>query len=249
VENALLVGLSRQVALRRELDVVANNVANVNTAGFKNSQMVFQEYLMPVASAETFPRGADRKLSYVEDKSTWQDFSVGSIQNTGNQLDVAIDGQAFFAVETPQGIRYTRNGEFQLDTQGRLVTNEGYPVIGNGGQITFAPNETDFKIAEDGTISTSEGIRGRLTVNMFPGNRGLFPEGRSTFRADLPPQIATAEDARLLQGSIEKSNVEPVVETTRLIEISRAYQTLSGMMEKQDELRNTAVRQLADIPA
>ncbi len=142
-----------------QLDVVANNVANVNTTGFKNSQMVFEEYLMPVASDGDLPRGADRKLSYVEDKSTWQDFSVGAIQNSGNQLDVAIDGQAFFAVETPQGIRYTRNGQFQIDPQGRLVTDQGYPVIGNGGQITFAPNETDFTIAEDGTISTSEGIR------------------------------------------------------------------------------------------
>src|SRR5690606_10835339 len=117
VENAQLVGLSRQVALRRELDVVANNLANLGTSGFKSQEVVFREYLMPVASAESVPRRADQRLSYVEDKATWRDFSTGPIQLGGNQLDVAIDGEAFFAVQAPNGVRYTRNGQFQLDSQ------------------------------------------------------------------------------------------------------------------------------------
>jgi flagellar basal-body rod protein FlgF len=249
VENSLLVGLSRQVALRRELDVVANNIANLGTAGFKSSQVEFNEYLMPVASADTFPRGSDRRLSYVEDHATWQDFSAGPIETSGNNLDVAIDGEAFFAVQTPAGTRYTRNGQFQIDPQGRLVTNDGNPVLANGGPVTFAPEETSFTIGTDGTISTTEGVRGRLNLAVFPGNRGLMPEGRSMFRADVAPQLPTPGEARVIQGAIEKSNVRPVVETTRLIEISRAYQSLTSMMQRSAELRDTAVRQLADIPA
>jgi flagellar basal-body rod protein FlgF len=249
VENAALVGLSRQVALRRELDVVANNLANLGTAGFKNSQVVFNEFLMPVASAETFARGQDRRLSYVEDNSTWQDFASGPVQTTGNNLDLAIDGEAFFAVQTPGGVRYTRNGQFQIDAQGQLVTSEGHAVLADGGTVTFAPEETEFTVGTDGTISTSEGARGKLTLSVFPGNRGLFAEGGSTFRADVAPLPAEASQARIIQGAIEKSNTRPIVETTRLIEITRAYQTLTATMQRSDDLRRTAIERLADIPA
>ncbi len=249
MENTLLVGLSRQVALRRELDVVANNLANIGTAGFKGQDMVFREYLMPVASAETFPRGSDRRLSYVEDRSTWQNFKSGPVLTTGNQLDVAIAGDAFFAVETPNGVRYTRNGQFQLDAQGRLVTNEGFPILGNGGQIQFADEETDITIGNDGTISTAEGPRGRLLLTQFDNNQQLVSEGSSFFRADIPGRELAPGEVRTVQYAVEKSNVEPIVETTRLIELSRSYQSLAQMMQRGDELRRSAIERLADVQA
>src|SRR5262249_16949983 len=102
MENILLVGLSRQIALARELEVVANNIANLNTTGYKADNSLFEEYLMPVAEAGGF-RGADRRLSYVQDRATWHNFAPGPLRQTGNPLDVAIDGDAFFVVQTPRG--------------------------------------------------------------------------------------------------------------------------------------------------
>src|SRR5882724_3403570 len=109
MENNLLIGLSRQMTLERQIDVISNNVANVNTNGYKADKSLFQEYLMPVAHADNFV-GRDRVFSYVQDRATWRDLGQGATENTGNPLDVAIDGNAFLAVQTPAGERYTRNG-------------------------------------------------------------------------------------------------------------------------------------------
>src|SRR5215218_4046890 len=108
MENASLVGLSRQIALQRELDVVANNIANLNTTGYKADNVVFHEYLMPVARANQF-QPPDRQISFVQDRATWLNIGQGPVQQTGNPLDVAISDNAFLAVQTPRGERYTRN--------------------------------------------------------------------------------------------------------------------------------------------
>jgi len=247
VDNAALVTLSRQVALRRELDVVANNLANVNTNGFKGEHMTFEEYLMPVARADGFPRG-DRRLSYVQDKASWRDFSHGAVEVTSNPLDVAIKGDAFFVVQTPAGERYTRDGSFQIDSQGRLVTSDGQPVMSNAGPITFAEDETDISIGKDGTISTNLGDRGHLRLVAFDDPHLLRAEGDSRFSSATPGTDVPLGSVGVVQGAIEKSNVQPVVETTRLIEITRAYQTLASMMQSSSELKQSAIQRLADIP-
>src|SRR5262245_23625288 len=129
MENTSLVGLSRQIALQRELDVVANNVANLNTTGFKADNVVFHEHLMPVARANQF-RGSDRQLSFVQDRATWLDLAQGPVQQTGNPLDLAVSDNAFFTVQTPRGERYTRNGALHINNAGQLVTTEGLAVLG-----------------------------------------------------------------------------------------------------------------------
>src|SRR6476661_8549436 len=145
MENYSLVGLSRQIALSRELDVVANNIANINTTGYKSDATVFQEFLMPGASANGF-RGGDRRISFVQDRATWTDFSQGPVQPTGNPLDVAISGNAFLTVQTPGGERYTRNGALQINAQGQLVNSEGLPIVGANGPITFQPSDREISI-------------------------------------------------------------------------------------------------------
>lgn len=247
MENASLVGLSRQVALRRELDVISNNVANMNTTGFKSEQIVFNEFVSPNARADTFPQG-DRKLSFVQDRATWHDFSGGAVQTTGAETDVAIDGEGFFVVEGPDGPRYTRNGAFQINASGELVTNEGRRVLSNAGPIQFAPTETNLSIGKDGTIATSEGQRGRLRVVRFDSLQTLEKDGSSTFRTTATPTDA-ATSTRLIQGAVEKSNVKPVLEMSRLIEVSRAYTSISSLLDKQDEVRRSAIERLADVPA
>lgn len=249
MENSQLVGLSRQMALRRELDVVANNLANLGTSGFKSEQVQFSEYLMPVASAEIFPSNRDKRLSYVEDRATWQNFSAGPIEITENQFDLAVNGDAFFAVQTPNGVRYTRNGQFQIDTQGTLVTNEGHPVLSTSGPIQFSDTETAVTFGADGTISTDQGPRGRLLLTSFDNPQSLFSEGSSMFRAEGGGQEMAPGQGGVKQYAIEKSNVQSVVETTRLIEISRAYQSLAKMLERSDELRSTAIERLGSVTA
>ena len=143
VENAQLVGLSRQVALRRELDVVANNVANINTTGFKADRSLFEEYLRSPAHEDNFHR-ADRRVSFVHDRATFHDFAAGPSEQTKNPLDIAIDGNAFLVVQTAAGERYTRDGGLQINNQGQLVTASGDAVLGTSGPIVFQPTDSSL---------------------------------------------------------------------------------------------------------
>ena len=142
MQNAVLVGLSRQVALARELDVVANNIANINTTGFKADGSLFEEFLSSSARAD----GPAGRVSFVRDRGVWHDMSQGPIEHTGNPLDVAVDGKGFLVVQTPRGERYTRNGSMQINATGQLVTSDGYPVLGDGGPITLQP--TDSQVSD-----------------------------------------------------------------------------------------------------
>jgi flagellar basal-body rod protein FlgF len=248
MENALLVGLSRQMTLRRELDVVANNVANINTTGFKADMAVFEEFIMPVARNDDFT-GRDRRISYVQDRATWHDMGQGSIRQTNNPLDVAVSGNAFLVVETPRGERFTRNGSFQINAQGELVTSEGYAVLGDGGRIQLQQEDRDITIARDGTISVPEGLRGKLRLVSFPDIQRLQKDGSSTFAApaDVPPQ--PAQFAHVIQGSLEQSNVRGVVEMARLIDVTRSYTRITSLLQQQNDIRKTAIERLAEVPA
>jgi flagellar basal-body rod protein FlgF len=253
MENGSLVGLSRQVALQRQLDVVANNIANLNTTGYKSDNTVFQEFLMPGVRAISF-RGADRQVSFVQDRTTWTDFTQGPVQPTGNPLDVAISGDAFLTVQTPRGERYTRNGALQINAQGQLVTSEGLQVVGTNGPIVFQPNDREISIGTDGTISVREGQntidaqRGKLKLASFVSPRLLQKDGTSTYMAPpgVTPQVPT--DAKVTQGAIEKSNVQSVMEMTRMIDITRAYTQIAQILQNQSDLRRTALDKLSDVP-
>ena len=255
MENAALVGLSRQIALQRELDVVANNIANINTTGYKADNSVFQEHLMPVARANQF-RGTDRALSFVQDRATWIDFAQGSVEQTSNPLDVSISGNAFLIVQTPRGERYTRNGALQINAQGQLVTSEGFQVVGQNGPIVFQPNDHDISIGIDGTISVREGQnttdtqRGKLQLASFDQPQRLEKDGTSTYAA--PNGVgaqAVPANVRVNQGTIEKSNVKSVMEMTRMIEITRAYTQVASMLQSQSDMRRSAIDKLAEVPA
>ncbi|WNJ92565.1 flagellar basal-body rod protein FlgF [Bosea sp. 685] len=247
MENALLVGLSRQMALARELDVIANNLANTGTNGFKSRSARFNEFIMPVASAETFPSG-DRKLSYVIDKGTPIDLSQGALERTGNPLDVALRENNYLVVQTPNGQRYTRAGSMSLNQQGELVTQGGYQVLGEGGPIRFGNTESNFSIAVDGTISSDQGVRGKLRQVRFDNPRALSSDGNNLFASATPP-LPAGPQARLEPGAIEGSNVKAILEMTRLMEVQRSYQGIANMMTKTDELRTKAISRLADQQA
>lgn len=245
MQNALFVGVSSQIALQRELDVIANNMANVSTTGFKARNTRFQEYLMPVASADSFAT-PDRRLSYVIDQGTTLDLGQGPIEQTGNPLNVAVKGPAFIAVQGKGGERYTRNGAFEVNAQGALVTSDGYPVIGDGGPITVNPQETGLSIGSDGTVSTNLGIRGKVKLVTFSDPRRLTNEGANLYASPEPARPAGL-DGRLESGALERSNVRPVLEMTRLMDVNRSYAMISSVISRLDDLRGTAIRRLADV--
>jgi flagellar basal-body rod protein FlgF/flagellar basal-body rod protein FlgG len=256
MDNAGLIGLSRQIALQRELDVIANNVANINTNGFKADSSIFQEFLMPVARADQF-RGADNRLSYVRDRATWQDFAQGPLQQTGNPLDVAIDGDAFLAVQTARGERYTRSGSLQISAGGQIVTMEGDAIVGATGPIQIQTGDHDIDISADGTVSVRNGsntttsqIRGKMRIVSFAQPQQLMKDGSSLYAAPAAAQQTNPSPrVRLMQGAIEKSNVHSVVEMTRMIEVSRTYAAVASLLQSQGDMRKAAIQQLADVPA
>jgi flagellar basal-body rod protein FlgF len=250
MQNALLVGLSRQVALSRELDVVANNIANINTTGYKADGSLFEEYLSSAARADQ----SGTRVSFVRDRGTWHDLSAGPIEKTGNPLDVAIDGNAFLVVQTARGERYTRNGSLQINATGQLVTSDGNQVIGDAGPIAFQPNDKQISISSDGTISVQEGnskvdsARGTLKLVSFDNVQQLQKDGSSTFMATGGVQPQPTKKATVVQGSIEKSNVRGVVEMSRMIEITRTYTQIASILQQQHDLNQSAVNKLAEVP-
>ncbi|MBN9600093.1 MAG: flagellar basal-body rod protein FlgF [Afipia sp.] len=255
MENTLLVALSRQMVLERQMDVVANNVANANTNGFKADKSLFEEFLRSGAHEDNFV-GNDRRVSFVNDRATIRDFASGPNLQTGNPLDVAVNGNGFLVVQTPAGERYTRDGALQINAQGQLVTNGGNLVLGTNGPITFQATDRDINVSADGTITVREGtvtqvdsIRGKLRLVTFNNPQQLVKEGANLFTA--PAGVAAQPDtlSRVNQGFVEKSNVNVVTEMTRLMEITRTYQSVASLMQQQNDLRKSAIQMLADVPA
>jgi flagellar basal-body rod protein FlgF len=251
MQNATLVGLSRQMALARELDVIANNVANIDTTGYKADGSLFEEYLSSAARGDQ----SNARVSFVQDRGVWHDMSQGPIERTGNPLDVAIDGShAFLAVQTANGVRYTRDGALQINAQGQLVTANGDAVLGTSGPITFQPNDNQVSISKDGTISVREANsnvdsqRGQLKLVSFADLQQLQKDGNATFKAPdgVTPQTTTT--ANVVQGSLEKSNVRGVVEMSRMIEITRSYTQVANMLQQQNDLGQSAIDKLAEVP-
>jgi flagellar basal body rod protein FlgG len=210
--------------------------------------------MMPAARANNF-RGNDRLVSFTQDRTTWLDQSQGPIEQTGNPLDIAMSGKTFLTVQTPGGERYTRNGALQINAQGQLVTSEGLPVLGQNGPIVFQPGDREVSISSDGAVSVREGAnttdtqRGKLKFASFTDPRMLLKDGTSTFRPPNGMQVDTPTVVRVNQGAIEKSNVRPVIEMTRMIEITRTYTQVAQLLQQHSDMRKTAIQQLADVPA
>jgi flagellar basal-body rod protein FlgF len=254
MENALLIGLSRQMALGRELDIVANNIANMDTTGFKADNASFSQFLGGSAG-DAGAGGGDRQIRFVEDRTSWTDFSQGALQRTGDPLDVAIDGKGFFVVQTTRGQRYTRNGAFSINASGQLVTLDGSAVLGTSGPITFQPTDRNVSISGTGLITVREGAgtqeasRGQLQIVDFSKPQQLRSDGGSTFAA--PPSITAAAPppaTHLVQGAVEKSNVNAVSQMARMIEITQSYSDVAAILQQQSDQRRNALQQLSQVP-
>ena len=254
MENPLLIGLSRQMVLERQLNVIANNIANVNTNGYKADQSLFEEHLNSGAHEDNFA-ASDRRVSYVQDRGTYHDFAAGSSQQTGNPLDVAVDGGGFLVVQAAGGERYTRDGNMQINGQGQLVTTGGNPVLGTSGPIVFQPTDHDINISPDGTITVLEGaartdsIRGKLRMVSFADAQKLLKQGNNLYSAPDGTTPAPDTKSTIQQGYVEKSNINSVVEMSRMIEVNRTYANIATMLSQTHDLHKSAIEKLADVPA
>lgn len=239
MDNTLYVGLSRQLTLQRQLDVAANNLANLDTAGFKVEQLMLQsDPLRP-----TEGRSRLDPIKYVIDSGVARSFTPGTLEKTASPLDLAVEGDGFFQVRTPQGLRYTRDGRFSLDAQNQLVTQAGDPVLdGSGSPITLDPKRGEVSVAKTGEISQGGQPGAKVGVMRFANLSGLSKGGDGLFSSADTPVAAT--DAGVRQGYLERSNAQPVVEVTHLVEINRAYERIASMMNSAHDLSRSAIQRL-----
>ncbi|HVW72405.1 MAG TPA: flagellar basal-body rod protein FlgF [Rhizomicrobium sp.] len=248
MDNSLLVSLSQQLAAYRAMDVIANNLANVSTPGFKREAAKFEEYITQVRPAED--QKGPQSVSFVKDAGVLRDGGQGNIEKTGATYDLALNGSGYFQVQTPAGMRYTRDGHFSLDGSGNLVTSEGYQVQGEGGAITIAPTDGDINIAPDGTVSSVvNGIGnqlGKIKVADFANDAALTKQGSNLYSTSQTPTTATNTTMR--QGALEASNVAPVIEISKMIEVMRAYEATATLNKSQEDLMRQAVQQLGQQP-
>ncbi len=239
MDNINYIALSRQMALWKQMDTVSNNMANMNTAGFKQDDTLFTSYLVQTPEAQGI---GSAPLYFTEDYGTFQNFAAGAFEETGNTFDVAIQGDAFFCLETPAGEMYTRKGQFSLNADGALVTNDGALVLSeNNEPLFFAPTEKDVIITESGDVMTENGVIGRLKLAHFADNQKLQKVAGTMFENVAGNAMTVgADNARLAQGKIEKSNVNPIEEMTKLIKVQRSYEYVQQMIDNEhDRLSNT----------
>ena len=246
MDNAVYVGLSRQMTLQRQMDVAANNIANMDTAGFK------VEHLRVATDPENSPHaslGLGRApINYVLENGMDRDVSPGSIEQPGAPLDMALNGDGFFSVQTAQGVQYTRDGRFGTNAQNQIVDRTGNTLLDTGGNpITVDPTKPLPVIGADGTVTQQDPtghlvVLGRVGVTRFANRGALEKIGGNKF--DDPTGAAGAAPARdvtVVQGFVEKSNVNPVAEVTSLINITRAYERVQNLITTTTDLSSKAI--------
>ncbi len=233
METAGYTVLSRQSGLMRELQLIANNVANANTTGYRQQGLIFSEYIRAT------DRGGSVSMSAAHVRNS--SFAQGAITRTGAPLDLAIEGDGFFVVQSAAGERLTRNGAFTTSAQGDLVTHDGHPVLSAGGGPVFVP-PGELAVARDGTLSSDGTPVGQIGL-VRPAEAGsLEREGATLFRA--PDGTEPVENPKIIQGALESSNVDPILQLARLIEVQRAYEMGQAFLDREDERQRTAIKTL-----
>lgn len=264
--KGIYTAVSGAKAQTQKLDTIANNIANVDTPAFKRDKQVFREYLTsyektsdvieaprgPASIDSFYPiNGGDK--SYVDSAGTSTNFSQGSLRNTGNPFDLALEGEGFFEVLTPQGVRYTRNGTFTRNAEGLLVTKQGHPVLLRGveGQPdqerVLSVGSENFAVGQGGEVMLGVDVVGELSV-VSAENMDLFhKEGSSLYstKETINAQVAPTRRFRLHQGAIEKSNVNIVQEMTDMIKTTRLFESTQKAIQAYDQMNAKLVN---DVP-
>lgn len=245
MDNVAFVALSRQLNLQSDLDITANNLANLDTAGFKVENLIVNAY--PAKPSKT-----DQILTptaFSLDTAVGRDFTQGSLSRTGNDYDLAIEGAGvFFKVQTAKGERYTRDGRFTMSPGGTLQTRDGHDVLDDTGKpIQIQPNQGPPSVAPDGTISQNGQKVGKVGLARFASLSPLHKEGNNLLSSPLTTPPLPATDAKVRQGMVEGSNVNPIRQMTHLIEVQRAYERVSKISDANFQLSRDSVKRLGAV--
>ena len=238
MELPTYVALSRLSAQQRAMDVTASNLANGNTPGFKSSRVLFSDWLSNQVGTNA-PKG-DRSVAYVQDRATYREHLAGVIEHTSNPLDLAISGEGYFTVSTPQGPRLTRAGHFTAQADGSIGDMEGNKLLDAAGKpLRLAPTDADIAITADGAISSESGQIGRIGVVQPTDLNRMTAEGNRNLRADTATNPVA--QPKIVQGAVENSNVQPILETTRMMDDLRSFQFTSQFIQAEADRMQTAI--------
>ncbi|OCX65394.1 flagellar basal-body rod protein FlgF [Thioclava sp. SK-1] len=224
--NSIYSTLSRQSGLMKEMQVVANNIANVSTTGYRREGVIFAEH---VASLEGDAPSLSMAYALGRNVNTAQ----GPLSGTGGTFDFAIEGEGFFMIETPEGNQLTRAGSFTPSPEGELVTMDGYRLLDSGGGPITVPPDAQIAVGQDGSMSANGEPIALLGVYVPTDPTGLVHAGGTRFTVEGDP--LAVENPVILQGYIEESNVDPIMEVARMIEVQRAYEMGQTFLEREDE--------------
>lgn len=233
MESAFYTTLTRQSGLMREMRTIANNIANSSTTGYRQEGLIFAEHIVDVDNGPSLSMASAnvRNTSYAQ----------GTITQTGSTLDLAIEGDGFFLIETPAGERLTRNGSFAISAAGDLVTNDGYRVLDAGGAPVFIPPDGgNLGISGDGTISSDGRLIGQIGLVMPTEMTAVVREGGVMFRSEAG--VEPVLNPVIRQGFLESSNVDPLGQIARMIEVQRAYEMGQSFIEAEHERIRTALQ-------
>ena len=232
MENTLYVGLSHQIGLRKLLDVTANNIANANTDGFRADRLSFHEL---VAKPEKTPA-----LSFSEPINITPDPAEGTLKQTNNPLDFAIQGEGYFAIQTPAGTQYTRAGRFTISLDNELITNHGYPVLDTNNQpITLPNNYENIGVTAQGLLVVDGLQISEIGVYNFENPGDISKAGDTLFQAHAEP--FALPNKILKQGYVEGSNVQSITELIKLIQIERDNKYTKNLIEIEDDLSKRSI--------
>lgn len=231
MDNAIYATLSRQSGLMHEMRAIANNIANTETTGFRREGVIFAEHL-----GRTERPGDSLAMAHARGRLI--DLREAPMTLTGAPLDLALDGDGFFMIETPEGQALTRAGAFLLNADGGLITPDGHPVLDDGGApIGVPPGATEISVGMDGTLSADGEPVARIGVVTVPDPASLFHRGGTLFRPE--GEVLPAGDTRIRQGFLEGSNADPMTEMARMIAVQRAYELGQSFLTREDErIRN-----------
>jgi flagellar basal-body rod protein FlgF len=236
MDSSTYIALSGQNAREHQMEVLANNIANLSTPGFKAEKMMFQEYL-------TKPTDGSDPNSYVVSQGNARDMTQGPLTHTSNPLDVALNGAGFMTVTTPSGNQYTRNGHLQLDNQGELVTSAGFVVQGEGGSPIVIPSgAASITIGKDGTVATEKQTVGKIAVVNFDNPQTLAETQGGLYTTDQIAQPVTTTNVE--QGTIEEANIQPVVEMTKLMDAAHEISVAKNFADGEHTRIKNAIDRL-----